>query len=540
LRSRSTARLNWNKARERGILSGVIMLGLVRSLIAVMVIAVAATATVAQERGGRDADRNSSHDDARQRTGEHHEQNSRDHNAPGVLALLPGDAVTEHSIDLPSGKLAYTATAGTFALFDQSGERSAQIFYTAFVAKSANTAARPVTFVFNGGPGAASAFLNLGLVGPRIAQFGPDGRDASKVRLTDNPDTWLPFTDLVLIDPVGTGWSRAAKPDGARGFWSVHSDAESMAKVIALYVAKNGRASSPKFILGESYGGFRAAKVARVLQSEQGIVVSGVLMLSPTLEGAFQFGGDRFALGAALQLPSLAAAELEREGAFSKEALAEAEHFALTDYLITLAGPPPQGEAAKRFYARIAKMTGLPLDAITQSNGFIRDAYVKNFEAGSHKIVSHYDAAFASDDPYPNSPTPRGPDPILDALVRAYGGAFVGYARDELGFKTDMSYNLLAGDIAGKWDWEQGHGQPSVNDDLRVLLALTPSFRLVIAHGYSDMVTPYAVSRYVLDHLPPFEGRATLKLYRGGHMFYLDPASRKAFGADARAVYSVP
>jgi carboxypeptidase C (cathepsin A) len=511
------------------------MLVLLRSLIAVMVIVIAATATVAQERGSRDADHNTSHEDARQRTGEH-----RDQNAPGVLALLPGDAVTEHSIDLPSGKLAYTATAGTFALFDQSGERSAQIFYTAFVAKSANTAPRPVTFVFNGGPGAASAFLNLGLVGPRIAQFGPDGRDASKVRLTDNPDTWLPFTDLVLIDPVGTGWSRAAKPDGARGFWSVHSDAESMAKVIALYVAKNGRASSPKFILGESYGGFRAAKVARVLQSEQGIAVSGVLMLSPTLEGAFQFGGDRFALGAALQLPSLAAAELEREGAFSKEALAEAEHFALTDYLTTLAGPPPQGEGAKRFYARLAKMTGLPVEAVTQANGFIRDAYVKNLEAGNHKIVSHYDATFASDDPYPNSPTARGPDPILDALVRAYGGAFVGYARDELGFKTDMSYNLLAGDIAGKWDWEQGHGQPSVNDDLRVLLALTPSFRLVIAHGYSDMVTPYAVSRYVLEHLPPFEGRATLKLYRGGHMFYLDPNSRKAFGADARAVYAAP
>jgi carboxypeptidase C (cathepsin A) len=516
---------------------------IVRSLIAVIVLAIAAPAGLAQEH--RDTDRNNAHEDARQRAGEHHEQsgqdqNGRQQNAPGVLALLPGDSVTEHMIDLPSGKLAYTATAGTFALFDQSGERSAQIFYTAFIAKSPNTAARPVTFVFNGGPGAASAFLNLGVVGPRIAQFGPDGRDSSKVRLIDNPDTWLAFTDLVLIDPVGTGWSRAAKPDGARGFWSVHSDAESMAKVIALFVAKNGRASSPKFILGESYGGFRAAKVARVLQSEQGIVASGVLMLSPTLEGAFQFGGDRFALGAALQLPSLAAAELEREGAFSKEALAEAEHFALTDYLTTLAGPPPQGEAAKSFYARVAKMTGLPVEAVTQSNGFIHDAYVKSFEAGSRKIVSHYDATFAVDDPYPTSPVPRGPDPILDALVRGYGGAFVGYARDELGFKTDMSYNLLAGDIAGKWDWEQGHGQPSVNDDLRVLLALTPSFRLLIAHGYSDMVTPYAVSRYVLDHLPPFEGRATLKLYRGGHMFYLDPNSRKAFSADARAIYQTP
>src|ERR1700677_346928 len=298
-----------------------------------------------------------------------------------MLALLQTDAVTEHSIDVKSGKLAYTATAGTFPLFDQSGSRSAQIFYTAYVAKTDNPSTRPVTFVFNGGPGAASAFLKRGLGGPRIAEFGANGRDGSHVRLIDNPDTWLAFTDLVLIDPVGTGWSRTAKPDGGHAFWDVQTDAQSMAKVIALYVAKNSRATSPKFILGESYGGFRAAKVARVLQNDQGIVVSGILMLSPLLEGALEFGGDRFALGAALQLPSLAAAELERKGTFSKHALAQAEHFALTDYLSTLAGPPLQGDAAKRFYARVAQMTGLSVDAVTQARGFIRDAYIKNLNA---------------------------------------------------------------------------------------------------------------------------------------------------------------
>lgn len=461
----------------------------------------------------------------------------------GVLRLLPADAVTEHSIDTPRGKLAYTATAGTLAFYDQSGEQSASVFYTAYVAKDAPPN-RPLTFVFNGGPGAASAFLHLGLVGPRILDFGPDAHDATRASLRDNPDTWLAFTDLVLIDPIGTGWSRPAKPDGGSAFWGVHGDASSMAKVIALYVAKNGRVSSPKFILGESYGGFRAAKVARTVQSEQGIVVSGILMLSPLLEGAFQFGGDRFALGAALQLPSLAAAEMERKGTFSKDALAQAEHFALTDYLSMLAGPPLQGDAAKSFYARVAQMTGISVDAIAESRGFIRDDYVKNLHLGDHKIVSHYDATFASDDPYPESPSARGPDPILDGVVRAYGSAFVAYARDELGFKTDITYNLLASDISGKWDWEgnAGHGQPSVADDLRVLLALTPSFHLMVAHGYSDMVTPYAVSRYVLDHLPPVDGeeRTQLKLYRGGHMFYLDPDSRKAFTADARTMYATP
>jgi carboxypeptidase C (cathepsin A) len=508
-----------------------------RQLVALMLVAAATTTVVAQDRPSREGGGHFN----RQAEGQQEDQH-QDQNGPGVLSLLPADAVSEHSIDLPSGKLAYTATAGTLPLFDQSGERAAAIFYTAYVAKSVNPAARPVTFVFNGGPGAASAFLNLGLVGPRIAEFGMAGQDGSNVHLIDNPDTWLAFTDLVLIDPVGTGWSRPAKPDGGHAFWGVHGDAESMAKVIALYVARNSRASSPKFILGESYGGFRAAKVARVLQSDQGIMASGILMLSPVLEGEFQFGGDRFALGAALQLPSLAAAELERKGAFSPDALAQAEHFALTDYLTTLAGPPLQGDAAKRFYARVAEITGLSADAVAETRGFIRDDYVKNLDSGDHKIVSRYDATFASDDPFPETPAARGPDPILDGLIRGYGSAFVGYARDELGFKTDMTYSLLAADIAGKWDWEQGHGQASVADDLRVLLALTPSFRLMIAHGYSDMVTPYAVSRYVLQHLPAFAGeeRTELKLYRGGHMFYLDPDSRKAFTADARTMYVSP
>jgi carboxypeptidase C (cathepsin A) len=520
------------------------MIDLRRAFVALLFAAMA-TAAIAQDHPGRGGgDRPNRQEQGGGGRGE--EQNGSNPwptgMPPGVLSLLPGDAVTEHSVDLPSGKLAYTATAGTFSLFDQTGSRSAQIFYTAYVAKTDNPAARPLTFVFNGGPGAASAFLNLGLVGPRIAEFGTNGHDGANTHLVDNPDTWLAFTDLVLIDPVGTGWSRAAKPDGGNAFWGVRSDAESMAKVIALYVAKNSRAVSPKFILGESYGGFRAAKVARAVQDEQGIVISGILMLSPMLEGAFQFGGDRFALGAALQLPSLAAAELERKGTFGKDALAQAEHFALTDYLSTLAGPPLQGDAAKHFYAKVAQMTGLPADVVAQSRGFIHDEYVKNFDSSDHKVVSRYDATFASDDPYPESPVAHGPDPILDGMVRSYGSAFVGYARDELGFKTDMTYNLLASEVSGRWDWGEGHGQPSVADDLRILLALTPSFHLMIGQGYSDMVTPYAVTRYVLNHLPPVDGeeRAQLKLYRGGHMFYLDPDSRKAFTADARTMYASP
>ena len=458
---------------------------------------------------------------------------------PGVLGLLPGDSVTQHSIEIAGKKLDYTATAGTFSLYDQSGERSAAIYYTAYVAKGTDSASRPLTFVFNGGPGAASAFLNLGLVGPRTAQLALSAHDGAQAKLVDNPDTWLTFTDLVLIDPVGSGWSRPAKPDGGNAFWGVRRDADSMAKVIALYVNNNARSASPKYILGESYGGFRAVKVARAVQEQQGIIISGIVMLSPLIDGALTFGNARSALGAALQLPSLAAAELERKGTFSPEKLAEAERFALGEYLTTLVGAPPQGEAAHAFYARVAAITGLPEDVVAKQRGFIRDAYIKNSAPGAHKIVSHYDATFAVDDPFPDQLNNRGPDPLLEGVVRAYGGAYAAYARDELGFKTEITYNLLASEISGKWDWEGGRGSADVSDDLRTLLALTPSFRLLIAHGYSDMVTPFAASRYVLNHLPQLDDptRAQLRLYRGGHMLYIDPASRHAFTADAKVFY---
>src|SRR5262249_52832891 len=158
-------------------------------------------------------------------------------------------------------------------------ERKAAIFYTAYVARDAEAATRPVTFVFNGGPGAASVYLHLGLVGPKVLDFGPSGRDGAASRLRDNPDSWLAFTDLVLIDPPGTGWSRAAKADD-KSFYGVRADAQLMAKVIALYLSRNGRSASPKYLLGESYGGFRAAKVAHTLQQEQGTVVSGTIMVS--------------------------------------------------------------------------------------------------------------------------------------------------------------------------------------------------------------------------------------------------------------------
>jgi carboxypeptidase C (cathepsin A) len=501
-----------------------------RSLLTLFALLVLAPPMLAQERAGRT-------ERMPQARPENRPQDSAPPSGPGLLRLLPPDAVSDREITVGGRTIAYTATAGTLSLFDHSGERTAAVFYTAYIAKGADAAPRPVTFAFNGGPGAASAYLNLGVVGPRIVDFGASGIDGAAAKLTDNPDTWLAFTDLVLIDPIGTGWSRTAKPDGESSFWGVRQDADVIAKTIALYVAKNSRASSPKYLLGESYGGFRAAKVARALQNDQGIVVTGIVMVSPLLEASFQWGSSQYALGAALHFPTLVATELERTKKFTPEAMAEAERFAMNEYLAMLAGRAPTGDKAKAIYGRVAEMTGLPADVIAKSRGFVRSAYLQHLRAQG-QIVSSYDATFAVPDPYPENRR-GGSDPILDGFTRALSGAFVGYARDELGFKTDMTYSLLAHDVSSSWDWGNRREPPGVSDDLRELLALSPSFRLLVAHGRTDLVTPYGVSRYVLDHLPDMGApdRAQLKLYRGGHMFYFDAGARKAFAKEAAEFY---
>lgn len=467
--------------------------------------------------------------------------------AASIFNLLPPDSTTRHVAQTAKGPLPYTATAGTLDLYGQDGALSAAVFYTAYVAdKGANKGAvdRPLAFVFNGGPGAASAYLHLGLMGPRRLDFGPSGRLATTPELRDNPESWLDFTDLVFIDPVGTGWSRAANDDKAGRYYGVRPDAEAIAKVISLYVQRNDRLSAPKYLVGESYGGFRAAKVAMALKASQGILVSGIIMLSPLIEARLIFGATDMPLGAALQLPSLAAAELERTDRFSEAAVAEAERFAMSEYLVSLSGPPPEGDQAKAFYARVAALTGIAEDKIARARGFVGDLYTRGATAKTGQIVSPYDAGFVAPDPYPDGDFDRGEDPILDGYTRAYGAAFALYARNELGFPCEMTYALLNTEVNRKWDWGDGdrgwRGEASATDDLRVLLSTIPTFRLLVTHGYNDAITPYGASRYVLDHLPPTlaRGRVALKLYRGGHMYYTADAARMASTEDARVFFT--
>jgi carboxypeptidase C (cathepsin A) len=460
----------------------------------------------------------------------------------GILRLLPPDATTDHVLQARDGQLPFKATAGTLDLFGQDGNRNAKVFYTAYQAKE-RALGRPVTFVFNGGPGAASAYLHLGLVGPQILPFEGENTDGTRPQLKDNPESWLAFTDLVLLDPVGTGWSRAVNDEAAGGYLNVRQDAESIAKVIALYIRKNNLLAAPKYLLGESYGGFRAAKVALAMKNSQSMVPSGIIMLSPLIEGRFIFGADDDPLAASLQFSALAAAEMERKGRFDAQAMPQIERFALNEYLVNLVKPVAPGPAADAFYGRVADLTGLPVQTAERTRGFVGSIYAKQ-AGGPGSIVSPYDAGSALPDAYPEASVTRNDDPVLDGYTRAYGAAFAAYARETLRFETPMTYTLLNEDVNRRWVWNGSHGgegraTASASTDIRDLLSTIPSFRLMIAHGYSDILTPYGMSQYVLDHLPPdlTEGRTDLKVYRGGHMFYTRDEERRRMFDDARAFY---
>ncbi len=230
-------------------------------------------------------------------------------------------------------------------------------------------------------------------------------------------------------------------------------------------------------------------------------------MVSPFLEGWLTFGNDSSALLSALRLPSLAAAELERKNVHGGAALAAAVP-AMTEYLTTIAGTPPKGTAADAFYAKVAQVTGMPLDIVGKYGGFVSDDYVKDLRAADGKIVSRYDAGFAVDDPFPEQRSSRGSDPVLDGVSRAYGGAMASYARNELGFKTEITYSKAGERRHRRLGLKRRplpgleRGRPGASP------AFSPSFKLLIAHGVTDMVTPHAATRYVLDHPAPGGGGA--------------------------------
>lgn len=377
----------------------------------------------------------------------------------GVLSLLPLPQTTEHSVTIDERVLRFQAKAGTLSLLSGTGDVTAEVFYVSYRLRPGQAVAdpkRPVTFVFNGGPGAASAYLHLGALGPRIIATAANGEFLPPPqRLMDNPDSWLDMTDLVFVDPVGTGYSREAPGQEGRSFWGVSQDAASMGAFIRLYLMQANRIESPVFLVGESYGGFRAALLARTLQEDVGISPTGIVLISPALEFMLVRPDEFEPLHWALELPSLAAVRLLSEGVTGhalRAQLAEIERYAIGDYLVALTSGLEQG--GRLASERVAEITGLPSDLVRRNFARIPTSlFAKEFARAKGMILSAYDGAIPTADIAPDSARNVGPDPVLDRSVPALTSAFIGYARNELNFRTDISYRLLNHDVSRSWDY---------------------------------------------------------------------------------------
>ncbi|WP_460448034.1 S10 family peptidase [Alsobacter sp. SYSU BS001988] len=455
---------------------------------------------------------------------------------------FPADVTTEHTLDLPGRTLKFTATLGSIPLFDgEGGPLLAEIGFVAFRRVGGDVAQRPLTFAFNGGPGAAAAYLNIGAIGPwRLPMEKPAPSDVPVT--VPNAETWLDFTDLVFVDPVGTGysWSTARGDDLRRRFWSVDADISGLATFVRKWVEKNDRQASPKTILGESYGGYRAPRLARELQSSQGVGVRGVIMLSPVLDFAWRFQPRHSPMRWVSELPSMAAARDDAsrgDASLNRQAMAEAERYASGEFMADLLKGPGDTAAVDRMSARVAALTGLDPETVRKLAGRV-DVSTFTHERQKGRVASAYDATITGVDPQPFAPGPHGDDPVLDAIEAPLSAAMTDLYR-RLGWRIDRPYRLLNREVSGQWQWGGRRSAPEALSDLRDGLALDPNMRALVAHGATDLVTPYYENKLLLAQLPDLGGpdRLRLQVYPGGHMFYARQDARAAFRADAEALY---
>ena len=462
---------------------------------------------------------------------------------------LPARVASYHAVAVGDHRLEYDAIAQTFPLTDAKGATTATVFTIAYLADTAPGRERTVSFVFNGGPGAASVFLHLGALGPRIMETPENGAvPGPPVRLVDNPATWLGFTDLVFIDPVGTGFSRGKgkeeNPD--KPFWDVRADIASLGAVIRLWLTRHARWSSPIYLVGESYGGFRAATLAQELPHDVGVTVNGLVLISPALDLSALHQDERDLLAAAFFLPSYAATAAVADPSLPRGDRAAVERFALSDYLVGLAGlkgDPPLGDP---FITKVAEIAGLPEDIVRRHRGRIpRHVFAREIRRSKGEVVSLYDGAIARP-ARPDEGHEGGPDPLLQPAVAAYGAAFNAYVADALGYHTDLPYRVLPHDVSRQWNWQgerQGEGLGLAMSSLETALLEHPETKVLIANGHYDLVTPYLASRWLVDQLAvPAAVRAGIRLrvYEGGHMMYMRPDARSRLARDAAELYARP
>jgi carboxypeptidase C (cathepsin A) len=455
---------------------------------------------------------------------------------------------TQHKAIIGGQEIRYTATAGTLVLRQEDGKPRANIFFVAYTRDGvADRAKRPVTFAYNGGPGSSSVWLHLGALGPRRVAMQPEGTaPPPPYHLVDNGESLLDVTDLVFIDPVTTGYSRAVPGEDPKQFYGLKEDAETVADFIRLWTTRFGRWSSPKFLAGESYGTTRSARLSNLLQERHGMYLNGVILLSCILN----FETARFAVGNDLPyplfLPTYTATAWyhkrlppDLQAAGLQKALEESERFAAGEYTLALMQGNELGEAGwNDIAAKVARYTGLSTDYVKRTN--LRpqiQAFIKELLRDQRTTVGRLDSRFKGTDR--DAAGERSEfDPSYAAIQGPFTAVFNDYVSQDLGFKSDLPYEILT-DRVRPWKYGEFENQyANVAEDLRQAMSRNPALQVFVGNGYYDLATPFFATRYTFDHLgfgPDYERRVTMRYYEAGHMMYIRQADHEQLKKDLAA-----
>ena len=450
--------------------------------------------------------------------------------------------VTKHSIKLGSKTLNYTVTVGMMPIKTDAGETEANLFYMAYTVEPPQGAPpRPLMFSFNGGPGSASVWLHLGALGPRRVKLNDDGSlPAPPYQLIDNEATWLDLTDIVFIDPVNTGYSRATNPKLTKKFLGLKGDIESIGEFIRLYLTRNERWTSALFLAGESYGTTRAAGLAGYL-IDRGIAFNGIVLLSTVLNFQtllFTKGND---LPFELILPSYTATawyhkklppDLQRD---LHQALAESEGWALGGYADILAKGDRLTDAERdTAITKLSRLTGLSRDYVGLSNLRVEiQHFIKELLRDKAETVGRLDSRLKGSDALGTAERSEF-DPAIATIRPPYTATFAQYIRSDLGYESDQPYFILGEGVKG-WKWGAQNSFADTSDPLRSAFSKNPYMKLFVGYGYFDLATPYLAAQYTLSHADFPAGtrkNITEKYYDAGHMFYIELQSLRQLKKD--------